>query len=179
MLAKRPIVLYLVCGNGWGFFKNVSFQCIEYIYSIRTLFIFSILFQFKQDKTSCWIYDIVLSISKNVTKFRCDFDKTSINFFKLRTSTFNPSLLIIPMFWSNIVSGRDKCTLSPIIVVSDIKNGSSLLSEVPWFDIWKIFCYGKCMYCIRVANLRKLSEITNISLVKVSSLFTCDPRSEE
>jgi site-specific recombinase XerD len=52
MLAKRFIILYLVIRNGRGFFNDVPFQCIEHIYTIGTLFVFTILFQFKHEETN-------------------------------------------------------------------------------------------------------------------------------
>ena len=70
------------------------------------------------------------------------------------------------MFRFDIVSGRDKRALVPIVIISNIKDSSSLLGNVLGLNIWYIFCD---QYCIRVANLRKLSEMTNISFVKVRS----------
>ena len=58
------------------------------------------------------------------------------------TCTLNPFPFCIPMFRFDIVSGRDKRALVPIVIISNIKDSSSLLGNVLGLNIWYIFCDG-------------------------------------
>ena len=88
-------------------------------------------------------YSVYLSICKNFSKLGRYSNQAGINFIIVWTSALNPSLFRIPVFRFNTVSSRDERTLSPIVVISNIKDSSPFSSDVPRFNIWSIFCDSK------------------------------------